>query len=125
MESLTPNIFTKDMKASIAFYKLLGFKISMQLPEEGDELVWANLSNGGVNIMLQSFDSLGNDLPEVNRANGASLLLYINVKNIRELFEQVKDKVVVLKNIDVTFYGATEFSVKDSNGYVLTFAEHE
>lgn len=125
MESLTPNIFTHDMKASVAFYKVLGFNITMQVPEEGDELVWVNLTHGSVSIMLQSFDSLGAELPEVSRTDCASLLLYINVKNIRGFFEEIKDKVTVLKALGTTFYGATEFSVKDSNGYVLTFAEHE
>ncbi len=125
MDSLTPNIFTNDMKASIAFYKILGFDITMQVPPEGDELVWANISNGGVNIMLQTFDSLGDHLHDITRTNGGSLLLYIKLKGVRGFFEQIKDKVTVVQGLETTFYGATEFSVKDNNGYVLTFAEHE
>jgi uncharacterized glyoxalase superfamily protein PhnB len=125
MDSLTPNIFTHDMKVSIAFYKTLGFNITMQVPEEGDELVWANLSNGSVNIMLQSFDSLGEHLPDISRTNGGSLLLYIKLKGIRQFFEKIKEQVPIVQGLETTFYGATEFSVKDNNGYVLTFAEHE
>jgi uncharacterized glyoxalase superfamily protein PhnB len=125
MESLTPNIFTHDMKASMTFYKILGFTITMQVPEEGDNLVWANLSAGGINIMLQSFESLGEDLPEISRTNGGSLLLYIKLKGIRPFFELIKEQVTIVKGLETTFYGATEFSVKDNNGYVLTFAEDE
>ena len=125
MEKLTTNIFTNDMKATIAFYQILGFKITMQVPEEGDDLVWANMTNGSVNMMFQSFESLGEELKDILRTNGGSLLLYIDVKGIRGFFEQIKDKVSVLKGLDTTFYGATEFSIKDNNGYVLTFAEHE
>jgi len=125
MESLTPNIFVSDMKATIAFYKALGFKITMSVPEEGDELVWAMMVNGSVTIMFQTFESLADDLPEISRIDGGSLLLYINLKNIRQFFDDIKDKVTVLKGLETTFYGATEFSVKDNNGYVLTFAEHE
>jgi uncharacterized glyoxalase superfamily protein PhnB len=125
MEKLTPNIFSNDMKATIAFYQILGFNITMQVPEEGDDLVWANMTNGSVNMMFQSFESLGEELQDISRTNGGSLLLYIDVKSIRDFFEQIKDKVTVLKGLDTTFYGATEFSVKDNNGYVLTFAEHE
>jgi hypothetical protein len=51
MEKLTPNIFTNNMEATVAFYKILGFKITMQVPEEGDDLVWANMTNGSVNLM--------------------------------------------------------------------------
>ncbi|MCC8427193.1 VOC family protein [Mucilaginibacter sp. UR6-11] len=125
METLSPNIFTYDMKATIAFYQLLGFKITMSVPEEGDDLVWAMMANGPVTMMFQTFESLANELPEISRTAGGSLLLYINLKNIRNFFEQVKDKVPVLKGLETTFYGATEFSIKDNNGYVLTFAEHE
>jgi uncharacterized glyoxalase superfamily protein PhnB len=125
METLSPNIFTKDMKATLAFYQLLGFTKTMSVPENGDEFVWAMMVNGNVTFMFQSFESLGEELPEISRNNGGSLLLYIDVKNIRDFFEQIKDKVTVLKGLDKTFYGATEFSIKDNNGYVLTFNENE
>ena len=125
MESLAPNIFVKDMKATIAFYKVLGFNVTMSVPESGDELVWAMMANGSVTMMFQTFESLASELPEVSRADGASLLLYINLKNIKQFFEDIKDQVTVLKGLETTFYGATEFSIKDNNGYVLTFAEHE
>lgn len=76
-------------------------------------------------MMFQTFSSLAEDLPEISRVNGGSLLLYIDVKNIKDLFDGIKDKVKVLKGLDVTFYGATEFSILDNNNYVLTFAEHQ
>jgi uncharacterized glyoxalase superfamily protein PhnB len=125
MESLSPNIFVNDMKATIAFYKVLGFGVTMSVPEEGDDLVWAMMINGNVTLMFQTFASLENDLPEISRIDGGSLLLYINLKNIRQFFDDIKDKVTVLKGLETTFYGATEFSVKDNNGYVITFAQHE
>jgi len=125
MESLSPNIFVNDMKATIAFYKVIGFKITMSVPEVGDNFVWVNMVNGNVTLMFQTFESLGDELPEISRNDGGSLLLYINLKNIKQFFNEVKDKVTVLKGLETTFYGATEFSIKDNNGYVLTFAEHE
>jgi hypothetical protein len=33
--------------------------------------------------------------------------------------------VKVIKGLEKTFYGATEFSILDNNGYILTFAENE
>ena len=125
MESLTPNIFVNDMKATIAFYKVLGFSVAMSVPEEGDDFVWANMTNGNVTLMFQTFESLGNDLPDISRKDSGSLLLYIKLKNIHKFFEDIKDKVTVVQGLERTFYGATEFSIKDNNGYVLTFAEHE
>jgi len=125
MESLAPNIFTNNIQETVALYTLLGFKVTMSVPEQGNELVWAMMVNGSVTIMFQTFASLENDLPEISRKDGGSLLLYINVKNIREFFESIKEEVKVLKGLEKTFYGATEFSIVDNNNYVLTFAEHE
>jgi len=123
MESLSPNIFVKDIKATIAFYKQLGFEVAMSVPEHSDELVWAMMVNGRVTVMFQTFDSLGDDLQEVKRADGGSLLFYIKLKNILTFFDLLKDKVTIVKGLEKTFYGATEFSILDNNGYLLTFAE--
>ena len=125
METLSPNIFVNNMAQTIAFYEILGFTKTMSVPETGDDFVWVMMVNGTVTFMFQTFESLADDLPEVNRSNGASQLLYINLKDIRGFFEKIKDKVTVLKGLEKTFYGATEFSIVDCNNYVLTFAEHE
>ncbi len=124
MDSISPNIFVNDINETIKFYAILGFKVVMSVPEEGD-FVWAMMSNGKVNFMFQTFESLGSELPSISRKDGGSLLLYIQMKEIREFYEKIKDKVNILKGLEKTFYGATEFSVQDINGYILTFAENE
>jgi uncharacterized glyoxalase superfamily protein PhnB len=125
MESLSPNIFVNDITETINFYKSIGFQLVMTVPETGTEFVWAMLVNGNVTFMFQTFASLGDELPNVNRSNGSSLLLYIKLKKIREFFDLIHEKVTVLKPLETTFYGATEFSILDNNSYVLTFAEDE
>ena len=125
MESLSPNIFVNDINATVDFYKTLGFNLAMSVPEDGNNLVWAMMTNGSVTIMFQTFESLADELPQINRTDGGSLLLYINLKDIQSFFDGIKDKVTVLKGLEKTFYGATEFSIIDNNNYVLTFAEHE
>jgi uncharacterized glyoxalase superfamily protein PhnB len=125
METLTVNLFVKDINKSIAFYKQLGFEIVMSVPEQGD-FVWVMLNCGGVNIMLQTFASMGADLPDINRTtSGGPLLFYIKVKQIRFFFERIKNEVEVVKGLEKTFYGATEFTIKDADGFHLTFAEDE
>jgi uncharacterized glyoxalase superfamily protein PhnB len=125
MEALSPNFFVRDMNETINFYKILGFVPVMTVPEEGNDFVWVMMKDGNVTLMFQTFESLAEELPEISRNDGGSLLLYINLKNIQSFFEEIKDKATVLKGLEKTFYGATEFSIKDNNGYVLTFAEHE
>ncbi len=125
METLSPNIFVYNISETIAFYKKLGFEVIITVPEQGD-FVWAMMSCGQVNIMFQTFDSLQNELPEIKRETGGPLLFYIKTKGIRTFFEKLQqERVTILKGLEKTFYGATEFSIADNNGFVLTFAEDE
>jgi catechol 2,3-dioxygenase-like lactoylglutathione lyase family enzyme len=125
MESLSPNIFVTDINKTIEFYTLLGFEVAMSVPETGPDLVWAMMVKGNVTMMFQTMESLGEELPQIKRTDGGSLLFYIKLQGIRAFFEDIKDKVTVLKGLGKTFYGATEFSILDNNNYVLTFAEDE
>ena len=124
MDSISPNIFVKDINKTIKFYQSIGFKTVMTVPEKGD-FVWVMMSCGNVTFMFQTFDSLGSELPTISRQDGGSLLLYIQTKEIRRFHDKIKDKVNVIKGLEETFYGATEFSIIDNNGYILTFAEEE
>lgn len=124
MESISPNIFVKNINKTIKFYQSIGFEIVMTVPEESD-FVWVMMSCGNVTFMFQTFDSLGSELPPISRQDGGSLLLYIQTKEIRQFHDRIKDKVNVIKELEKTFYGATEFSILDINGYILTFAENE
>ena len=124
MKSISPNIFVTDINETIDFYKQLGFSLTTTVPEEGDS-IFAMMTCGSVIFMFQTFESLGNELPTVSRQKGGSLLLYIQTSGIRDFFDQIKDKVKVIKGLEKTFYGATEFSIEDNNGYLLTFAEDE
>ena len=126
MESLAPNLFVRDIRATIEFYKSLGFNLVMSVPAESDgNLDWAMVSSGNVTFMFQTFQSLGDTLPMICRQDGGSLLFYIRIRNIRLFFESIKDKVTVVHGLQKTFYGATEFSIADPNNYLLTFAEDE
>ncbi|NVO10899.1 MAG: glyoxalase [Bacteroidales bacterium] len=124
MESVSPNIFVNDIKETIAFYKILGFNVNAAVPDE-ENPIFVLMTCGSTTFMFQTFASLGNDLPQIKRQDGGSLLLYIQIKGIRSFFETIKDKVTVLKELEKTFYGATEFSIIDNNSYILTFAEDE
>ncbi|MCA6439467.1 MAG: VOC family protein [Sediminibacterium sp.] len=124
MESLTPNFFVNDIQTTISFYKELGFVVVNAVPEESTA-VWVMLQCGKVSIMFQSFESLGTDLPQIPRTATCSMLLYIKVTSIRQLRTSLPANIHVVKDLEKTFYGATEFSILDNNGYLLTFAEDE
>ena len=125
METLTVNSFVLDIDKSIAFYRILGFEPVMTVPPSG-KLDWAMLQNGSVQIMLQTLDSLGSELPAIDRSQpGGRLLFYIKIKGVRAFFKQVSEKVEVIKGLEKTFYGSTEFTIRDIDGFHLCFAEDE
>ena len=124
MDSVSPNIYVKDINKTIEYYKQLGFDVVATVPESGD-LIFAMMTCGKITFMFQTFESLGDELPAVSRQDGGSLMLYIQIKGVRDFHERIKDKVNVIKGLETTFYGATEFSILDINNYILTFAEDE
>jgi len=124
MDSVSPNIFVKDIHKTIEYYKELGFTVVVTVPEQG-EPVFALMTCNKVTFMFQTFESLGTELPEIKRQDGGSLLLYIKIKRIREFHDQIVGRVNIIKGLEKTFYGATEFSIQDINGYILTFAEED
>jgi catechol 2,3-dioxygenase-like lactoylglutathione lyase family enzyme len=124
MESATPNFFVKDIQATIQFYTKLGFAVVNAVPNE-QEAIWVMMQAGGVTMMFQNYESLGDELPQIPREPGCSMLSYIKVTQIRKLRDELPAEAIILKDLNKTFYGATEFSIADNNGYVLTFAEDE
>ena len=90
MESVSPNIFVRDIKATIYFYKILGFKVVTAVPETGDP-IFVMMSCGTATFMFQTFKSIENALAVISRRDGASLLLYIKVRGIRSLYKKIKE----------------------------------
>lgn len=114
-----------DIDSTLAFYNQLGFDLADAVKTPEGEFVWVKVVNADVTIMFQTFSSLGDTQPMVNRSPGGSLLLYISVQGIRAYHEQIRNVISAATDLEKTFYGATEFSVVDNNQYLLVFAEHE
>lgn len=60
-----------------------------------------------------------------NVTQGASLLFYIDVEGINIVYDSLRDKVEIVKDIERTWYGMKEFYIKDCNGYILGFGEKD
>ena len=48
--------------------------------------------------------------------------LFITVKNVSLLYEELKNKVQIAKELHQTFYGKDEFAIFDNNGNILTIS---
>ena len=133
MKAITLNLAVKDIKETIKYYQEnFNFKVQMLVDESKtifdtqikEELnyVWAMIQKDNISIMLQSVESLKEDVGVFFDKIGASLTLYIDVENVDELYLKIKDKVNIYKEITTTWYGQKEFYIKDINGYILGFS---
>ncbi len=123
-ESLSPNVIVDDVNQAVKYYtEVLGFTFITSVPETGS-FNWAMVQRDGVTMMFQSLKSLQEDMPGLNiSAKGSLGTFFIKVKGIDAYFERLKGKVELAHDMRTTFYGMKEFTVKDLNGYFLTFAE--
>lgn len=135
MKKLNPNLMVKDVKETVEFYqKNLGFQLIMAVPETQDgilneipadkKVVYALVKNGDVEIMFQAEKSFKEDVSVLKDAQiGASCTFYIELENVEDFYNSIKNKVDVVKELFTTWYGMKEFYIRDNNGYILTIAE--
>ncbi len=132
MKSITLNLAVNDIASTIKYYQEnFDFELQMLVDESKTifdteikkelNYIWAMIHKDNISIMLQSVESLKEDVGVFFDNIGASLTLYIDVENVDELYLKIKDKVSIYKEIDTTWYGQREFYIKDINGYILGF----
>jgi hypothetical protein len=125
MKKLTPVFVVDRIESCLDFWVgRLGFEKTVEVPE-GDSIGFVILSRGNVEIMYQSRESLEKDLPalaEIPRGTGLSVGTYIEVSDIDDVIERLDgwDQAVPKRT---TFYGATEFGVREPGGNLVIFAQ--
>ena len=136
-QKLTPNFSVRDVRETVKFYQdILGFKFEMAVPDGSTEIEneisdkgeyeYAMVSKDEVYLMFLKYDSFEKDIPVLKGfPQGASVLFYIDVEDIDELYNKLKECVEIAKELETTWYGMREFYIKDCNGYILGFAEKE
>jgi uncharacterized glyoxalase superfamily protein PhnB len=120
--NVTPLYVVERIEPALPFWRSLGWTKDVEVLHEG-RLGFVILSNGGRSIMLQTRESLAEDLPAV-RAIGSASALYVDVPSIAEAVAACKGARVLIRD-RTTFYGARETWVVDPAGVVVGFAEHE
>ena len=114
-----------DVNATVKWYQdNFKFKLANQEDSLEKPLEWAVVKSGDIQIYFQKVESLVKEMPVLKgKEIGATLTLYIKLDDIQSLYNSVKDKVEIGRDMRETFYGAKEFAVKDLNGYILVFSE--
>ena len=123
-EKITTNIMVKNVKETIKFYEeKLGFKTVLSVPSNEDKFQFAILSKDNIEIMFQEKENLIEEYPILKTGDTKpTFTLFINVKDVNKLYEDLKGKVEFTKEMHKTFYGKDEFAILDNNGNILTIS---
>ncbi|HXZ68787.1 MAG TPA: VOC family protein [Alphaproteobacteria bacterium] len=107
------SLSTDDVARSVRFYvERLGFTCTYR--GEG----FARVEMDAADIMLAQPNA---HVPWQGQClTGA---IYLDVDNVDELWERLKDRVRIVYPIETMEYGLREFGVLDDNGYQLSFAQ--
>jgi catechol 2,3-dioxygenase-like lactoylglutathione lyase family enzyme len=113
MNRLIPMLPVKSMPASIDFYQKLGFSVERR----SDEWGWAMLCLDECRLMVDQ---------SINRHLGDSRasVVYLYPENIVEYHRQVRRNGVDVPDLEVTFYGMTEFRLNDPDGNRLWIGQN-
>ena len=121
MNSIVPVFAVADVGATVNWYQTkLGF--SGDPFPENEPYVFAILFRDDIEIMLQQM--VDYQKPDIYGARrGGVWDAYIRSFAVKELYEAIKNEVMIIQPLRQQPYGRWEFEVKDPNGYVLVFSE--
>jgi catechol 2,3-dioxygenase-like lactoylglutathione lyase family enzyme len=113
MDRIIPMLPVRNMQASVEFYQKLGFGVE----RKEDDWGWAMLSFGECRLMVdQSINHHG----FMSRQS----ILYFYPENIVEYHKHVREAGLDIPDLDITFYGMTEFRLEDPDGNRLWIGQN-
>ncbi|HEY4305273.1 MAG TPA: VOC family protein [Gemmatimonadaceae bacterium] len=126
LKSLTPVIIVDDIEPCAEFWiTRVGFEQTNQVPGDDGHLVFAILQKDGIELMYQTKASVAADSPDQKgELTGHSTALFFTVASMSDLdaLESALQGAPIVKPRHRTFYGSTEFYVREPGGNVVGFA---
>jgi uncharacterized glyoxalase superfamily protein PhnB len=123
LQTLTPVMLVDAIEPCLPFWvDRFGFVAENQVPGPDGKLVFASAKKDGIEIMYQTKASVLAEHPETKKElAGHSVSLFITVDDI-DAAEKAAAGAPVLKARHKTFYGSTEFYVREPGGNIVGFA---
>jgi len=124
LDSQVAALLVDDVNETIKFYeKYFGFSLYKKYPFEGN-ITLAVMEYRKLYVMFQD-RQLYEEKKQIylHGEISPSFVLYIDVDSAKALYDKLKDELEVVQDYQLMFYGRNEFSVKDLNGYIITFSE--
>ena len=125
---IIPELSVTNLEKSLKFYKIAGFKIEYERPE--NKFVFISL--GQIQFMLQEISN--NDKWDVGILKypfGNGINFQLEVENLDEIYNNLKNaNYTITFEIEENWYrqndkllGNKEFLIQDPDGYLLRFSE--
>jgi uncharacterized glyoxalase superfamily protein PhnB len=129
---IAPSIRVKDMQKSLDFYtKTLGFQATDKLTRRDGRIAHASVGFDSPLLMLSPIEYVRTSQTKEDLAKnklGVGVQFYIGMTGSKKLdafFSEVKAKgVAVIKEPKTESWGDRIFTVRDPDGYALTFSEY-
>ena len=123
IKNLTLELMVEDIEKSFDFYhEIFEFIPIVKVPE--DKPFFMIMKNNFVQVMLYQRKKFTEEIPQFkNLKLGGSIAIYLEIENIENVFEKIKDKVKMIQEMRITDYGTSEFSFEDINGYVWMLSQ--
>ena len=130
--TIAPSIRVKDMQKSLDFYtKTLGFQTTEKLTRRDGRIAHASVGFDSPLLMLSPVENVRTPQTKEDLAKnrlGIGVEFYIGMngsKKLDQFFTEVKAKgVTVINEPKNEFWGHRVFTVRDPDGYALTFSEY-
>ena len=113
MNRLIPMLPVTSMPASVEFYQKLGFSVE----QRNDGWRWAMLCSGECRIMVDESINLHPGIPRPS-------VLYLYPDDVSEFHKLVRANGLAIPDLEVTFYGMTEFRFDDPDGNRLWIGQN-
>lgn len=123
MKSITTVLPVPSIEAELPLWRdRLGFDVTTVVNHE-DVMGFVILQRAGVEVMLQSYASLDDDLGAVGGDAVRGLaMLFIKVNDLNTIRSHIGDGDVVMEE-RTTFYGSREIAVRSPSGHLVILAE--
>ena len=119
---MTPNLYTDDVAACARFWvDRLHFEKTAEVPEPGG-LAFAVLQKEKLELMYGSYGSLEREPQVAGSVQRGTSFLFLEVDDLDAVVAAMQG-VPKVADVHTTFYGATEFTVRDPAGHLITFAQ--
>ena len=118
---LEPMIYTENLDESIKFYQdILGFEIEEYYPDnENPTWVCFRIGNNRFSIG-KTFSDIYHKL-HPRGVDGSGVQFYIRVEDVDRVYDDLKNELDIIDDIESKSWGDREFTFKDPNGYLISF----